>query len=284
MPLRATYYDFFGVSRTASPEQIRSAYVLLMKQYHPDLADPADPRRASDFAAILNRCYCVLKDPEKRAHYDALLEQGGKRRELRRRALLTGQTDRSRSRGWDASSKGAAFVACVSVVLVATAIWTPIGLVAPQTDDVAVASSGSSAPVAARGAAFRKQVRRAMTATVADAELSSQRCFASALDGSNITQMDMCVVFDDAYLDWNDATPAMAAHPVYFNNTVVRLRHINAMDAVGSNPRRLDELRKVALNGLLREIRSGVTATPHSSTIKLDQVTNNNLVSGPLSQ
>ena len=49
-----TYYDFFGVSRTASADEIRSAYLWLMKQYHPDLTDGAERDRAADYAAILN--------------------------------------------------------------------------------------------------------------------------------------------------------------------------------------------------------------------------------------
>ena len=58
-----TYYDFFGVSRTASADEIRSAYLWLMKQYHPDLTDGAERDRAADYAAILNRSYDILKTP-----------------------------------------------------------------------------------------------------------------------------------------------------------------------------------------------------------------------------
>ena len=76
MPTGPTYYDFFGVRQNASAEQIRAAYLWLMKQHHPDRTDHVDRQRAADFAAILNRSYDVLKDPLKRARYDALARAG----------------------------------------------------------------------------------------------------------------------------------------------------------------------------------------------------------------
>lgn len=278
MPLRATYYDFFGVSRTASAEEIRSAYVLLMKQYHPDLSIKTDPQRASDFAAILNRCYRVLRDPEKRARYDALLAHqstGARKTTVRRRPLLTGETQRGTSKRWDASSKGAAFVAAMSAVLVATVVWAPIGPLAPRIEGAAMASSTTTRlPPISGGDDFRQQVRRAMTSTSDQAELVSRRCFASAREAASSAEMDLCVVFDDAYLDWNDATPVISRRPAYFNNTVVRLRHINAMDAVDSSPKHLDQLRQIALNALLREVRSEVIETPNSSTLQIEAAAN----------
>lgn len=59
-----THYDTLGVSRNATPEEIKSAYRKLAKQLHPDLG--GDPER---FKSI-NEAYEILSDPNKRAAYD----------------------------------------------------------------------------------------------------------------------------------------------------------------------------------------------------------------------
>ncbi|WP_114395143.1 DnaJ C-terminal domain-containing protein [Oleisolibacter albus] len=61
-------YQILGVGRTASAEDIKSAYRRLAKQYHPDL----NPGRADiehKFKDV-NAAYGLLSDAEKRARYD----------------------------------------------------------------------------------------------------------------------------------------------------------------------------------------------------------------------
>ena len=62
------YYDTLGVSKTASAEEIKSAYRKLAKKYHPDL-NPNDEVAASKFKEI-NEAYEVLGDEQKRKNYD----------------------------------------------------------------------------------------------------------------------------------------------------------------------------------------------------------------------
>jgi curved DNA-binding protein len=62
------YYNILGVSRSASQEEIRSAYRKLAMKYHPD-RNPGD-RVSEDKFKEVNEAYQVLSDPQKRARYD----------------------------------------------------------------------------------------------------------------------------------------------------------------------------------------------------------------------
>jgi Ca-activated chloride channel homolog len=60
------YFRIIGVSRDASPEEIRQAYFELAKQYHPD-ANP-DPAAREHFLVVQD-AYSVLSNPDRRAEY-----------------------------------------------------------------------------------------------------------------------------------------------------------------------------------------------------------------------
>ncbi|MBR2974378.1 MAG: molecular chaperone DnaJ [Clostridia bacterium] len=62
------YYSILGVDKTASADQIKSAYRKLAKQYHPDL-HPNDPVSAEKFKEC-NEAYSVLGDEDNRRKYD----------------------------------------------------------------------------------------------------------------------------------------------------------------------------------------------------------------------
>jgi DnaJ-class molecular chaperone len=64
------YYEVLGVSKTATEDQIKSAYRKLARKYHPDV-NPGD-KSAEDKFKELNEAYEVLSDPEKRKKYDQL--------------------------------------------------------------------------------------------------------------------------------------------------------------------------------------------------------------------
>jgi curved DNA-binding protein len=63
------YYDFMGVARGASQDEIKRAYRKLARKYHPDVSKEKD---AEAKFKELQEAYEVLKDPEKRAAYDQL--------------------------------------------------------------------------------------------------------------------------------------------------------------------------------------------------------------------
>jgi len=62
------YYEILGVSRHASPEEIKSAYRRLALQYHPD-RNPGDKNAEERFKQI-SEAYQVLSDSERRRLYD----------------------------------------------------------------------------------------------------------------------------------------------------------------------------------------------------------------------
>lgn len=62
------YYELLGVTRTASFEEIKRAFRVQAKKYHPDY-HPNDPEAEARFKQI-NEAYEVLKDSQKRAAYD----------------------------------------------------------------------------------------------------------------------------------------------------------------------------------------------------------------------
>jgi len=64
------YYETLGVSKTATADEIRSAYRKLARKYHPDVAK--DKKQGEEKIKEINEAYEVLSDPEKRKKYDRL--------------------------------------------------------------------------------------------------------------------------------------------------------------------------------------------------------------------
>lgn len=66
------YYKTLGVERSASQDDIRHAYRKLARKYHPDVSKEAD---AEERMRDVNEANDVLRDEEKRAQYNAMLDQ-----------------------------------------------------------------------------------------------------------------------------------------------------------------------------------------------------------------
>jgi hypothetical protein len=71
-----TFYDILGLSRDATPDEIRAAYRALAKQYHPDLVQQAGGETkhlAEERLKAINEAYATLSDPGARARYHQIM-------------------------------------------------------------------------------------------------------------------------------------------------------------------------------------------------------------------
>jgi curved DNA-binding protein len=62
------YYAILGISKTASPEEIKQAFRKLARKYHPDV-NPDNKQAEAKFKEV-NEAYEVLSDADKRKKYD----------------------------------------------------------------------------------------------------------------------------------------------------------------------------------------------------------------------
>src|SRR5215469_14443169 len=63
------YYKILGVQRTATADEVKTAYRRLARKFHPDVSKE---KNAEERFKEVQEAYEVLKDPEKRAAYDQL--------------------------------------------------------------------------------------------------------------------------------------------------------------------------------------------------------------------
>ena len=68
MAEKRDYYEVLGVAKTATADEIKSAYRKLAMKYHPD-RNPGDKAAEEKFKEAAE-AYDVLHDPDKRQRYD----------------------------------------------------------------------------------------------------------------------------------------------------------------------------------------------------------------------
>jgi DnaJ-class molecular chaperone len=55
-------HELFGISVDSSSEEIKTAYIRMVKAYHPDVSDPLMARHNQEVLKLINAAYEKLKE------------------------------------------------------------------------------------------------------------------------------------------------------------------------------------------------------------------------------
>jgi hypothetical protein len=95
-----THYDDLGLPASASGEEIREAYLNLVRLLHPDLSsEPSLKRFSENTLKRVSRAYAILSDPDRRQRYDAQLSASSDE-EAEEPVSVRRSAGRSRARAW----------------------------------------------------------------------------------------------------------------------------------------------------------------------------------------
>ncbi len=70
MGTKRDYYEVLGVSKDASPDEIKKIYRKLVMKHHPDRVSAEHKKEAEEKFKEISEAYAVLNDPKKRSLYD----------------------------------------------------------------------------------------------------------------------------------------------------------------------------------------------------------------------
>ena len=255
----STFYDDLGVRRSATPEQIKVAYIALVKRVHPDSGYDGEIPPGIDVRRI-NAAYSTLKDPRKRRAYDLELD-------IRRGQLLLPRSRPAAPVGRRAAIK--------LLLLAAVLVLAAEMLVSGERESVAATGIASSAAILVSSAQhlagsaqadaghvainpeLRSAAYTAMASSTGEALKSSGGCYARAREQSSAGSADRCVVFDLAFEYWHQNDAPAPLHP-YFEGQNVERRALESLSGFGAAgaAERLDALRAATFSLLLEEVKA----------------------------
>lgn len=268
-----THYDIFGVERTATREEIRAAYLALVKQHHPDVVGGKGVG-TPDKIALLNRCYAVLKDPRKRAQYDAQLARESNHRQLTPyvRRELVAQRVHATQRQWRVPLVIGAIALLVIVTQLAQATMGEGGYAAGSLFSWARPENDLQLERPLRAADVANQAQLATTVSADIAIGVSKHCFDMARQSEDITSAKLCIIFDDAFLYWRQNADDYDTMPLYFRDEITRMRHLDALGGAGDDSDRiLAQLRDVTFRALLAQLRHDPVAGSSGTNVAVAQ-------------
>ena len=100
------HYALLGVANTASPAEIKKAYVKLARDNHPDrFPDPQKRREADEEFQRITAAFNTLRDEKLRADYDRNLQKASRTPEEEARLYFKNAELREQSRDWNNALK-----------------------------------------------------------------------------------------------------------------------------------------------------------------------------------
>jgi hypothetical protein len=249
----ATHYQVLGVHSQSELASIRSAYLDLMKRFHPD-------RTGSDAGAVdvyrINLAWSVLRDDTKRAQYDAELLR------LRMGATPMPSFDRRvpalipRRRSEPPGRTTVLFMACAALAcLVSSDVLRPAPDVAITARAASSALFSSPAEASALPVAeadmpsldpgIEDAVALASRLNIQEAVDTSLNCYGSVMRGKPAELADRCIAFDLAFAYWHDGEFNGRPLEGYFLPGRQHLRHEQALSILsgGDGGVRLEAIR-----------------------------------------
>lgn len=246
------FYVMLGLARTATPGEIRRAYLERMKVLHPDMHAPCPEGAPS--AADLNLAYWTLRHPDRRAAYDRTLAPRTPRpaprpqvhpRATRHARQLTPSRGPTRKKPYypprSAYSGRARAFAALAFVLIASAAGAGTLAIWRKNERLSVASSVAAAEQAERRAVRRRAVDETLASAAAaefeailhgsgfsGASLYGRQCLDELAAQPNPAMVDYCLAFDRTAAEWEGALVTNSTDRRYFD-VQARLRRYRAL-------------------------------------------------------
>jgi curved DNA-binding protein CbpA len=254
------HYKVLGLSPNSDLAQIRAAYVALLKRHHPDRADTREAQENSDQIQRIVGAYRVLKDPARRAKYDATLlppvrptpnfklvpPPGRRIRRGRQRFRL------------DVDTISYGLMLVIAAVGLQLLLSKMIELRGPPSLATAPGRTAMVRDVAAN-IQLEAAVRDAGLVSRLEAGSNSSRCFAAARRSPNPSAADPCVAFDMAYVYWRETMGGPLVIDPYFQPDAISsrardaFRRMNPMEAVAH----VQSVRAATLRAIMQGPKAG---------------------------